>query len=229
MTRAAIASALAFLALALPAGAHPVDVSPTPDFVPPAPGTYRLPPIQAAPDGEVLDDAGYFRALAEFTRGRITLLGLVYTRCNDPDGCPRATWAFKEVRSLLRSDPALQGRVRLVSLSFDPVHDVPEVIGEYATRERGKARGADWHFITTASTRRLAPLLDGFGQDLRVDSSSSAAPGAQEFTHRLKVFLLDADGVVREIYSTEYLMPRMIVNDIRTLDAERERATRKPR
>jgi hypothetical protein len=26
---------------------------------------------------------------------------------------------------------------------------------------------------------------------------------------------------VREIYSTAYLMPRMIVNDIRTLDLER--------
>jgi len=31
------------------------------------------------------------------------------------------------------------------------------------------------------------------------------------------VFLLDASGQVREIYSTAYLMPQMIVNDIRTL------------
>jgi cytochrome oxidase Cu insertion factor (SCO1/SenC/PrrC family) len=229
MARAAIASGLALLALALPAAAHPVEDSPTPEFVPPAPGTYRLPPIQAAPDGEVLDDAGYFRALAEFTRGRITLLGLVYTRCSDPDGCPRATWAFKEVRSLLQSDAALASRVRMVSLSFDPVHDVPEVLGDYALHARGAARGADWHFLTTASTRRLAPLLEGFGQDLRVAAGSSAAPGAEEFTHHLKVFLLDPAGVVREIYSTAYLAPRMIVNDIRTLDAEQREATRKPR
>jgi cytochrome oxidase Cu insertion factor (SCO1/SenC/PrrC family) len=229
MARAALAGALSIFALALPARAHPLEATPTPDFVPPAPGTYRLPPIQAAPDGEVLDDAGYFRGLSQFTRGRITLLGLVYTRCSDPDGCPRATWAFKEVRSLLRSDAALQGRVRLVSLSFDPVHDVPEVIGEYGARARGNAPGADWHFLTTASTRSLAPLLDGFGQDLSVSASASASPGTQEFAHYLKVFLLDANGAVREIYSTAYLMPRMIVNDIRTLDAEQREATRKPR
>ena len=34
----------------------------------------------------------------------------------------------------------------------------------------------------------------------------------------LKVFLIDPAGNVREIYSTAYLMPRMIVNDMRTLD-----------
>jgi hypothetical protein len=34
------------------------------------------------------------------------------------------------------------------------------------------------------------------------------------------VFLLDPAGVVREIHSTAYLMPAMIVNDIETLARE---------
>ncbi|HEX4943952.1 MAG TPA: hypothetical protein VFV55_06330, partial [Usitatibacteraceae bacterium] len=85
---------------------------------------------------------------------------------------------------------------------------------------RGRAKGADWHFLTTRSTRALVPILDGFGQDLRVDSDSRAAPGTEEFTHTLQVFLIDPRGMVREIYSTAYLMPAMIVNDIRTLALE---------
>lgn len=214
------AAALALLALALAASAHPGGNSTALTFAPPPAGTYGLPPIQAAPDGEVLDDAGYFHPLSEFTRGRITLLGLVYTRCTDPDGCPRAAWAFREVRALLRADAALQSRVRLVSLSFDPVHDVPEVVAAYAARSRAGSHGAEWHFLTTSSTRRIAPIVEGLGQDLLVAVDSRAAPGTQEFSHNLKVFLLDAEGLVREIYSSAYLMPQMIVNDMRTLDAE---------
>jgi protein SCO1 len=216
---AALAGAL--LALGLPIGAHQGEAPASLDFIPPAAGTYRLPPIQAAPQGEVLDAAGRARALADFTRGRITLLGLVYTRCADPEGCPRATWAFSEVRALLRENPGLQSRTRLVSLSFDPVHDRPRVISAYAARFGASRRGADWHFLTTSSARALAPILDGFGQDLSVAADSSAVPGTEEFTHSLKVFLIDPAGMVREIYSTGYLMPRMILNDIRTLDGER--------
>ena len=211
----------ALLALALPVGAHTAPAPASLDFVPPAAGTYPLPPIQVAPQGDVLDTAGRRRSLSEFTRGRITLLGLIYTRCADPEGCPRSTWAFSEVRALLREDPALQARTRLVSVSFDPVHDRPRVLGAYAARSGGSRRGADWHFLTAPSPRALAPILDGFGQDLRVAAESRAVPGTEEFTHSLKVFLIDPAGRVREIYSTAYLMPLMILNDIRTLDGER--------
>ena len=209
-------------ALALPALAH----EPAPDrgFSPPAAGSYRLPPIQAAPDGEVLDLGGRALRLSQVTHGRITLLGLVYTRCTDADACPRATWAFSSVRAMLRGDPALAARVRLVTLSFDPVHDTPATLARFAAQVRG-ARGADWRFLTTRSPAALAPILEGFGQDLRVAADSAAVPGTEEFTHTLKAFLIDPAGKVREIYSSAYLMPEMIVNDMRTLDLERRYST----
>ena len=213
------ASALLAAALALPAAAH--DPAPPLAFTPPPAGTYRLPAIQAAPEGDVLDEAGRPHRLSAFTQGRITVLGLVYTRCADADACPRATWAFSELRRLLRADAALESRVRLVTLSFDPAHDRPAVMAEFASRSRGTRRGAEWAFLTTPSPRALEPILEGFGQDLRVAADSRAVPGTEEFTHTLKVFLLDGSGQVREIYSTAYLMPPMIVNDIRTLARER--------
>lgn len=220
------ACAAAGVAFCLCAAAHAPDPPAPLAFTPPAPGTYSLPPIQDAPDGEVLDESGYFRSLAQFTRGRITLLGFIYTRCADPQGCPRLTWAFREVRALLGDEPALKARVRLVSISFDPVHDDPEVLAEYGARSRAGGGGVDWHFLTTASMRRLAPIVEGFGQDLRVAADSDAIPGTEDFAHTLKVFLLDESGAVREIYSGGYLMPHAIVNDIRTLDAERKAYSR---
>ena len=204
--------------LALPAAAHRGhEPAAETGFVPPAAGSYSLPPIQPAPQGEVLDVSGRAVPLSALTRGRITLLGLVYTRCADPDACPRATWAFSSVRAMLRHDP-LAARVRLVTLSFDPVHDTPAVLARYAAQVRGR-RGPEWRFVTTRSHEALAPILEGFGQDLRVAADSTAAPGTEEFTHTLKVFLIDPGGMVREIYSSAYLVPEMIVNDIRTVAA----------
>ena len=184
-------------------------------FDPPPPGSYALPPIQPAPRGEVIDEGGKPHALERLLRGRIVLLGLVYTHCADPEGCPRATWAFGEVRKLLRAEPALERRVRLLSLSFDPTRDDARTLAEYASHVRGRARGAEWRFLTTRSDAQLAPILEALGQDV------SRAPGSIEaFEHTVKVFLVDEAGRVREIYSSAYLAPAMIVNDIRTLDRE---------
>ena len=211
-------------ALALPAPAHEPHAPPDRGFTPPAAGSYRLPPIQTAPEGEVLDLGGRALRLSTLTRGRITLLGLVYTRCADPGACPRATWAFSTVRAMLREDPALGARVRLVTLSFDPVHDTPAMLARFAAQVR-TGHGAEWRFVTARSPEALAPILEGFGQDLRVAADSAAVPGTEEFTHTLKAFLIDPAGQVREIYSSAYLMPQMIVNDMRTLDLERSYST----
>jgi protein SCO1/2 len=87
--RLGVALALAWL-VAPPALAHDGGRLPPLDFEPPAAGTYTLHRIMAAPDGEVLDVDGRPHRLRQFTRERITLLGLVYTTCADPDGCPLA-------------------------------------------------------------------------------------------------------------------------------------------
>ena len=214
--------ALACLFLATSVLAHQAEPSTALDFVPPAPGTYQLQIIMQAPDGEVLDTAGEARSLVDFTRDKLTLLGLIYTRCADPDGCPRATWAFSDVKRRLKAQRGLADRVRLVSLSFDPAHDTPDVLKRYGANARSGDRTIEWDFLTTTSPRQLAPILDGFGQDLRVPSEPADDATEPAFTHTLKVFLIDRQGRVREIYTTAFLMPQMIVNDIKTLLMEEQ-------
>jgi hypothetical protein len=79
--------------------------------------------------------------------------------------------------------------------------------------------GVEWTFLTTERLRTLVPLLDGFGQDVRVEIDAQGRP-AGPLAHVLKVFLLDEHGVVREIYTTAYLFPEVIMNDIRTIQLE---------
>ena len=207
------------LATATVAVAHqpaPPVIDPAPGaFAPPAPGSYELPAIPLTARGTVLDESGRAQDLSRVTQGRITLLGLVYTHCTDPDGCPRATWAFSRVRSMLRQDRALESRVRLASLSFDPRHDTPAVMADYAAQVRGDEPGAPWRFLTPPSPRAAAAILEGLDQDVtRVAGSLDA------YQHTVKVYLFDERGRVREIYSSAYLVPEMIVNDMRTLALE---------
>ena len=48
-----------------------------------------------APDGEVLGVDGRPQRLSRFTREGITLLGFIYTKCIDPEGCPLAYRVFE--------------------------------------------------------------------------------------------------------------------------------------
>lgn len=186
-------------------------------FTPPPAGSYTLPPIQAAPRGRVLDEAGRNRPLSEYLSGRITLLSFVYTHCTDPAGCPLAFSTLAAVRDRLGAIPAAASRAQLVSLSFDPEYDTPDVMRMFSKSFDAAARKPPWHFLTTSSPAQLEPLLAGFGQDAGV---SSTPGGPRRLDHTLRVFLIDRHARVREIYSSAYLMPEVIVNDILTLAAE---------
>jgi protein SCO1/2 len=189
-------------------------------FVPPAAGTYRLERIMRAPDGVVLDSDGSTHKFSEFSSGKITLFSFIYTYCTDPNGCPRAYATMHELKGAIENDGKLRDRVRFVSMSFDPQRDTPQAMRSYGGQDARAQRGVRWYFLTTKSGRQLAPLLDGFGQDVALANEQPQGQRAPVFSHVLKVYLLDADASVREIYSTAFLHPAVLLNDIRTLVAE---------
>jgi len=191
--------------------------APIMDFVPPAAGTYKLERIQPATEGAVLDADGRGRRLSEFTYGRITLLAFMYSSCADPNGCPYALTVMHLVKGELEKLPVTRGRVRFVSLSFDPVRDTPQAIALYGRDLGGAGQHVAWDFLTTRSRRELLPILDGFGQDVGVDIDKATGKPVGTYSHVLKVFLIDRNRIVREIYTTDYLLPAMVLNDIKTL------------
>lgn len=87
------------------------------------------------------------------------------------------------------------------------------------TNEQGRGGQAPWSFLTGASESELTPFLRAMGQDVSFEiNESGARTGA--INHMLKVFLVDPDGWVREIYSTAFLTPESLLNDARTLAME---------
>jgi cytochrome oxidase Cu insertion factor (SCO1/SenC/PrrC family) len=202
-----------------------MDRLPGPGFEPPPPASYQLASIQRAADGNVLDADGTRHRLSSYLGDRLVLLSFIYTRCTDGQGCPFATAVFHLIEREIASRPGLEGRVRLVTLSFDPSHDTPEVMLRYAGdgyldqpwHERR------WAFLTTGSSRDLQPILDGYGQSVapEIDENGDLT---DRYSHVLKVFLIDRERRVRNIYSTGFLHPAVVVNDLETLRMEETRA-----
>jgi protein SCO1/2 len=182
----------AVLALALGAGsagaaAVPDDSTvPALGFVPPAPGTYRLERIQKAPDGVVLESDGSVHRLSEFTTGKITVFSFIYTYCTDAKGCPLAYATLHSLKSMIEGTRSLRDKVRFVSMSFDPQYDTPAAMRNYGGREARDRRGLEWHFLTTRNGRELAPILDGFGQDVSVAAVQPSGQRAPVLSHMLK-------------------------------------------
>jgi protein SCO1/2 len=70
-------------------------------------------------------------------RGSVIVLTFIYTRCPLPDFCPLMDRKFAELSSRISASRERAGHIRLISLSFDPGHDTPEVLAKHA-----QARGA---------------------------------------------------------------------------------------
>jgi protein SCO1 len=211
-----VAAALVLLVGASDSLGHEVTTARA-NFVPPEPGSYRLERIQVLPDGAVVDTGNRRARLARYTQGRITLLSLMYTSCADPSGCPMALYTLQKVRRNLELEKSTGDRVRIVSLSFDPAYDTPSVLKAYGDGETSRRSAVPWDFLTAHSPQDLRPVLDGLGQDVRVPVDPKAAAKRGNLSHTLKVFLIDRNGWVREIYTNNFLVPQVIVNDVQTL------------
>jgi cytochrome c peroxidase len=180
----------------------------------PIPGSYQLYNIGKAGDGEVVDGTGDSVRLHEIMDGKITLLSFIYSNCTDTNGCPLATSVFYKIQEKLKMDKKVLSKLKMISLSFDPEYDTPEIMNLY-----GKDLSyidADWSFLTTDSSRKLDPILSEYDQPvIRKYTENGEYAGVQ--SHLLRVFLIDDNKLIRNVYNVDFLHPDLLINDIKTL------------
>ena len=184
------------------------------EFAAPEPGTYALPPLGDAADGILLDSSGAAVKLHELLDDKTVVLSFIYTSCSDVNGCPLATYVLSQVQKRLAKDERTTANVRLVSVSFDPANDTPQVMADYGRHFRHHA--VDWRFLTAESESRLNPILRDYDQFVIRDRGPDGEPLAT-MSHVLRVYLIDADKRIRNIYSPSYLHPDLLYADIRTV------------
>lgn len=180
---------------------------------PPA-GSYNLPVLQQAADGDVIREDGRSIRLHQLYGDKIVLLSFIYSTCSDVNGCPLATAVLSRIKKHLDKEPELAAGLRLLSLSFDPVHDTPEVMQLYGRSFTGG--NSEWRFLTTESQQTLVPILENYNQSILPEYNEKGEITGT-FSHILRVYLIDHERRVRNIYSVSFLHPDLLLNDVKTL------------
>jgi len=211
-----------------PAGKQPQVLAPgwsELEFEPPAAGSYELPVIALAGDGRVIDSHRADTTLHALMGDKVVILSFIYSSCSDANGCPLATHVLTKLRSKLQASDAGMEGVRFISLSFDPVHDTPAVMRRYGDRFINES--LDWYFLTTRNQTDLDPILESYGQSIVRDPLSAEEDGGA-ISHILRVYLIDPQRRIRNIYSASYLHANTMLNDILTLQHEASGAGSNP-
>lgn len=171
----------AYLSAVTPTGRAPLTERP------PAPRVDLLAPGARVAPITLIDAAGTAHPFTDW-RGRVVVLTFVYTRCPLPDFCPRMDRAFAAVQQAVRADPALLGRVALLSVTLDPDYDTPAVIGAHA--RRAGADPAVWEFMT-GDRQAIEPFAAQFGVAVFHDDGDGVM-----LTHNLRTAVVAPDGTL---------------------------------
>jgi protein SCO1/2 len=178
---------LAHLSAITKTGAAPIpeDARTT---IPAAAGVVLLQAGDPSPDTALIDQNDRAIALKDFA-GSATAVTFIYTRCPLPQYCPLMDGRFAEVQAAVKAEPALAGKVRLLTVSFDPKFDRAAVL-----RAHAKTLGADpavWTFATAEETvvDRFAAM---FGVNVIRESDGT-------ITHNLRTAVLGPSGRVSAI------------------------------
>ncbi len=188
------------LGIAMSAGAESL-------YEAPAPGSYELPPISTVREHVLVDADGARVGFPQLAKGQVALVAFIFRGCHEAQGCPASLALLRELDRGLEAAPERAARVRLACVSFDPANDTPERMSELRDMMDPKT---DWGFFAPAGEVDLTALLDDYGQDATPLENGG-------FRHVLKIFLIDDQLRVRNVYSAGLLNPKLVLADIDTL------------
>jgi protein SCO1/2 len=179
-----------------------------PDYKPAV--QYHVPQAgDSVPDFKLINQNARTLHLSQF-HGKVLLVTFIYTRCPLAEFCPRMSQNFVEVDKALSAEPALYAHTHLLSISFDPTYDTPEVLRTYGqsyTRQRGSNAFQHWDFAAPQQAD-LAALTQFF--------NVGVTPGeSKTLNHSLSTVLIGKDGKIVAWYPDNDWKPTDIVSQIR--------------
>ncbi len=135
---------------------------------------------ESVPDFALTDQRNSPVTLSQFA-GKVVAITFIYTRCPLPDYCLRMSNNFSFLQKRFKERMARD--LILLSVTFDPEHDRPEVLAKYAKVWKADAEG--WHFLTgpLATVKQVCGM---FGMNFWPDEGL--------MTHSLHTAIIDRTG-----------------------------------
>jgi protein SCO1/2 len=177
------------------------DTKPKVQYHVPAPG-------DVVPDYPLLNQSGRKIRLSQF-RGKVVVLTFIYTRCTMTDFCLKMSRNFADIDKALAGDPAIYAKTHLLSISFDPSYDTPQVLRSYGGAYTGKYTKetfAHWDFAAPSIVD--LPKVEQFF-DLGVTGEGP------NLMHSLATVVVGKDGKVVAYYPTNDWTTDTLLKQIR--------------
>jgi protein SCO1/2 len=133
----------------------------------------------------------------------VTVVDFVYTRCETV--CLALGTVFQQLQVALQDDDA-GGRMKLLSISFDPAHDDPPALANYAARMN--ADPSLWRFVRVPVASESSRLLGAF-------QIVVVARGSGDYEHNAALLVVDPQGRLRRVF--DYAEQQLALDYARSL------------
>jgi protein SCO1 len=146
-------------------------------------GNAPAPPVaigSRVPDFTLTDQTGRRVSLSKFP-GKVVAVTFIYTSCPLPDYCLRLSNNFSRLQKRFAAE--MGSDLVLLSISFDPAHDTPEVLAKYGNIWKADANG--WHLLT-GTPDEVKAVCHRFGLNFWQDEALVA--------HSLHTLVIDRQG-----------------------------------
>lgn len=170
---------------------------------PPTTGPFRaVREVQPLNEGDLLPEyhltnqLGKAISTAQF-KGQALAITFLFTRCPYPNFCPLMANNFSETSQELLANPLAPRNWHLLTITFDPEHDTPEVLRDYA-----KAHHADGAHSTfaTGDLMEITALGEQFGLAFWKEQGSI-------INHNLRTIVIDPAGRVQKVFNGNTWQP----------------------
>jgi protein SCO1/2 len=148
------------------------------------------------PDFTLVDQTGAPVVLSAL-KGKVVAVTFIYSRCPLPDYCPRMVENFRAVRERFAARMATD--LVLLTISFDPQFDTPQILARYAASRRAGGRG--WHFLT-GDPANIERVCNAFGIEYWAEEGL--------ITHSLQTAVIDRDGRLAATVEGKDFTPRQL-------------------
>ena len=156
------------------------------------------------PDYRFTNQFGKIVSTSDF-KGQALAINFLFTRCPYPTFCPYTANNFAEAQAKLLAQPAGFTNWHLLTISFDPDYDRPEVLKAYG--ERYKYDPAHWT-LATGDIVDITAIGEQFGLIFTRDETGL-------ISHNLRTAIIDPSGHVTRIFEGNKWTSDDIVEEMR--------------
>jgi protein SCO1/2 len=148
------------------------------------------------------NELGQPMSLFDF-RGQAIALTFFFTRCPIPEFCPRLSRNFQDVQRKFSAIENAPTNWHLLSVTFDPANDTPEVLKAYGAAYHYDPK--HWSFLTGPKDKiaELARLCD-----VKFDPDNGL------FNHNFRTLIIDASNHLQMVFPTSGNISDSIVQEL---------------